>query len=103
MYYIIYSIYNILLKNNFIINLFIYICGVNLIYMGKSKRERFEEVASNRVNKLVSVMLQKCSNTYNYEYTEEDVKKMMGVIKAQFDELKATFDRGAKNNEKFKF
>jgi hypothetical protein len=74
--------------------------------MGKSKRERFEEVASNRVNKLVSVMqsLQKCSNTYNYEYSEEDVRKMMTVIKSQFDELKAAFDKEVKkNNEKFKF
>lgn len=74
--------------------------------MGKTKRERFEEIASNRVNKLVCVMqsLQKCSNTYNYEYDERDVKKMMAVIKSQFDELKAAFDKGAKkNNEKFKF
>jgi hypothetical protein len=47
--------------------------------------------------------LQKCSNTYNYEYTEEDVRKMMGVIKTQFDELKTAFDKGAKSNEKFKF
>ncbi|MDG1056810.1 MAG: hypothetical protein P8O83_03710 [Flavobacteriaceae bacterium] len=73
--------------------------------MSKSRRERFEEIASNRVNKLVSVMqsLQKCSNTYNYENTEHDVKKMMGVIKAQFDELKTAFEKGAKSNEKFKF
>ena len=74
--------------------------------MSKSKRERFEEVASKRVNKLVTVMksLENCSNTYNYEYTEEDVKKMMTVIKAQFDQLKSAFDKGAnKNNEKFKF
>ena len=73
--------------------------------MSKSKRERFEEIASNRVNKLVSVMqsLQKCSNTYNYEYTEEDVKKMMGVIKNQFDEMKSAFGKGLKSNEKFKF
>ena len=74
--------------------------------MGKSKRERFEEIASNRVNKLVSVMqsLQKCSNTYNYDYTEEDVKKMMGVIQSQFVELKSAFDKGAKkSNDKFKF
>lgn len=74
--------------------------------MIKSKRQRFEEIASNRVNKLVSAMqsLQKCSNIYNYEYTDEDVKKMIGVIKAQFDELKAAFDKEAKkSNEKFKF
>jgi hypothetical protein len=77
-----------------------------MITRTKSKKERFKEVASNRVNKLVTVMrsLQKCSNTYNYDYTDEDVKKMIGVIKIQFDELKAAFDNGAKKNtERFKF
>jgi hypothetical protein len=74
--------------------------------MSKTKRERFEEIASGRVNRVILAFqsLQKCSNTYNYEYSEEDIRKMMSVIKGQFDELKAAFDKGAKkNNEKFKF
>lgn len=74
--------------------------------MSKTKRDRFEQIASNRVNKVILALqsLQKCSNTYNYEYNEEDVKKMMTVIKGQFDELKAAFEIGLKKNtEKFKF
>lgn len=74
--------------------------------MSKTKRDRFEEIASNRVNNVIKTMqsLQKCSNPYNYEYTGDDVKKMMAVIKGQFDELKTAFDNGVKkNNEKFKF
>ena len=74
--------------------------------MEKSKRKRFEEVASSRVNKVLNAMesLQKCSNTYNYEYNDADVKKMMSAIKSQFDELRSSFDNGlSKSKGSFKF
>ena len=51
------------------------------------KRQRFEKVASNRVQKILDFLnlLQNCSNRNNYEYTEEDVehmfyKKQKGVL-----------------------
>ena len=75
--------------------------------MLKTNRERFEEIASRRVDKVLSSMqsLQNCSNRYNYEYSAEDVKKMLSIIKISFDELKVSFEKGiAKNNkESFKF
>ena len=74
--------------------------------MTKTKRERFMDVASGRVNRVISSMqsLQKCANTYNYEYSEDDVRKMIGVIRKQLDELKMAFDKGlTKNKGKFKF
>ena len=74
--------------------------------MSKTNRERFEDVATGRVNRVISSMqsLQKCSNTYNYEYSEEDVRKMTTVIRKQLDELKMAFDKGlSKNKGKFKF
>ena len=42
------------------------------------KRQRFEKVASNRVQKILDFLnlLQNCSNRNNYEYTEEDVEHM---------------------------
>jgi hypothetical protein len=66
-------------------------------YMSKTKRERFEAVASGRVNKVLGSLssLEKCSNPYNYEYNEEDVRKMLNVIKKQVDSLKAAFEKGA--------
>ena len=44
----------------------------------KSRRQRFEEVAGNRVNNILKTLesLEKCSNKNNYEYSNEDVKKM---------------------------
>lgn len=74
--------------------------------MENIKRKRFEEVASGRVNRiLISLQsLQKCSNVYNYEYNEEDVQKMMAVLKKQMDELKFSFDKGlSKGKQEFKF
>lgn len=74
--------------------------------MDSEKRKRFIKVASRRVDKVYQaiISLENCSNTYNYEYTEDDVKKMNAVIKSKFDEMKLSFKKGlSKNNEKFKF
>ena len=74
--------------------------------MQKTKRERFETIGSSRVNKVITALqsLEKCSNTYNYEYNEEDVRKMYGAIKTKLDDLKSSFDKGlSKNRKKFKF
>ena len=74
--------------------------------MQKTKRERFEKIASGRVNKVIDSLksLEKCSNTYNYEYGEEDVKKMLTVIKGSLDEMKSSFEKGlSKKDKKFKF
>ena len=72
----------------------------------KTNRDRFKEIASRRVDKVLNSLssLEKCSNSYNYEYNQEDVKKMNAVLKSKFDEVKAAFEKGVKkNNEKFKF
>ena len=39
-----------------------------------SKRERFEKVATTRVQKIINMLglLQNCANTNNYEYDDED-------------------------------
>lgn len=74
--------------------------------MSKTKRERFENVAGGRVNRVIITLqsLQKCSNTYNYEYSEDDVRKMITTLRKQLDELKASFDKGLiKNKGEFKF
>lgn len=47
-----------------------------------SKRQRFEKVAGNRVQKVIDflTLLQNCSNRNNYEYTEADVEHMFNEI-----------------------
>ncbi len=47
--------------------------------------------------------LEKCLNTYNYEYNEEDVRKMIAAIKGTLEEVKMSFDKGlSKNKIQFK-
>ena len=67
------------------------------------KKERFKRVAENRTNKIINQirLLGNCSNKSNYQYDEEDVKKIFSAIDAELKQTKAKFH--AKNeNVKFK-
>ena len=46
------------------------------------KRQRFEKVAGNRVQKILDTLqlLKNCSNRNNYEYSESDVEFMFSEI-----------------------
>ncbi|HRI20466.1 MAG TPA: hypothetical protein PLA68_05910 [Panacibacter sp.] len=65
------------------------------------KKERFKNVASRRVQKVLDDLdsLSKCANKSTYEYTENDVKKMMSVINAQVAQLKASFSANSKSGK----
>lgn len=46
------------------------------------KRQRFEKVAGNRVQRILDTiqLLKNCSNRNNYEYSESDVEQMFTEI-----------------------
>ena len=74
--------------------------------MPKTKRERFQDVAAGRVNRVISALqsLKKCSNTYNYEFNEDDVRKMFHAIRKETEEMKMAFEKGLSiGKEEFKF
>lgn len=60
----------------------------------ETKRERFVRLAEARTNKILDMMklLGNCSSTSNYEYTEEDVKKIFGAIERELKNTKAKFN-----------
>lgn len=66
------------------------------------KSERFKTVASRRVQKVLDDMdsLSKCANKATYEYSDEDVKKMIRAINDQMTLLKAAFDASSKSGKK---
>lgn len=72
-----------------------------------TKRERFENVASNRVQRILDTLqlLQNCSNKNNYEYTEKDVDKMFAEITAAVKGARQAFikelNKGNKSGFKF--
>jgi hypothetical protein len=61
--------------------------------MKNSKRERFEKIATNRVQIILDTMnrLGNCSNSNNYEYNKEDVEKIFKAIKEKVRETEILF------------
>ncbi len=73
----------------------------------KSKRTRFEDVASKRVQYIIDKLklLGNCSNRNNYQYKEEDVRKMFSVVREQLRKTETRFidELNKKSPKAFKF
>lgn len=59
----------------------------------ETKRERFVRIAEARTNKILEMMrlLGNCSCKGNYEYTEEDIKKIFGALERELKNTKNKF------------
>jgi hypothetical protein len=70
--------------------------------MATKRRERFEKVASNRVQKIIDYLnlLGNCANKNNYEYTEKDVDLMFKEINRTLKETKILYDKELKKTNK---
>lgn len=68
----------------------------------EEKKERFTKIATNRTNKILDTLrlLGNCSNTSNYSYTDEEVRKIFSFIEAEVKTQKAKFE---KKDQKQKF
>lgn len=60
----------------------------------ETKRERFVRLAEARTNKILDMMklLGNCSSKSNYEFTDEDVKKIFGTIERELKNTKNKFN-----------
>ena len=60
----------------------------------ESKRERFVRLAEARTNKILDMMklLGNCSSKSNYDYTDEDVKKIFGALEKELKNTKSKFN-----------
>lgn len=69
----------------------------------ESKREKFVRIAEARTNKILDMMrlLGNCSSKANYEYTEEDIKKIFGALEKELKNTKNKFLGIDTTNEKF--
>lgn len=67
------------------------------------KKARFVRIAEKRTNKILEQLrlLGNCSNKHNYDYSDEDVKKIFSVIESELKETKLKYSSQA-NKEKFK-
>ena len=68
------------------------------------KRGRFIKIVERRVNQILDNLdsLGKCSNRKNYDYSDEDVKKVFGEIERKVREIKLLFQETSKNKKRFK-
>lgn len=69
----------------------------------ENKRERFIRIAETRTNKILEMMrlLGNCSSKSNYEYTDEDIKKIFGALEKELKNTKNRFLGIDSSNEKF--
>lgn len=71
------------------------------------RRQRFERVAARRVQMILQYLdiLGNCANRNNYDYTENDSRKMFAAIKEKVKETETLFDKelSRSNKNTFKF
>ncbi len=69
------------------------------------RRERFEKIAANRVAGVLKGLdsLEKCSNKNNYEYGDEDVKKMERALKEKVNEVIRSFSKELEKGKDIEF
>ena len=67
----------------------------------KEKEERFKRVAEARTNKIIDQirLLGNCANRSNYEYSEEDVRKIFSAIESELKEAKAKYQTKTRNKK----
>lgn len=67
--------------------------------MEETRRERFQRIAESRTNRIIDQLrlLGNCSNRSNYEYSDEEVKKIFSAIEAEIRAQKARFTTTAKS------
>lgn len=67
----------------------------------ETKREKFIRIAGARTNKLLEMikLLGNCSNIGNYEYSEEDVRKIFGALEKELKISKNKFEQNSKSNK----
>ena len=69
----------------------------------ETKRERFVRIAEARTNKILEMMrlLGNCSSKGNYDYSEEDIKKIFGALEKELKNTKNKFLGIEAKEEKF--
>jgi hypothetical protein len=73
------------------------------INRNQTKRDRFVRIAEARTNKIIDMirLLGNCSSKVNYEYNEEDIRKIFGVIEKELKNARNKFSEIEEKDEKF--
>lgn len=65
-----------------------------------AKRDKFVRIAEARVSRAIKSIqvIGNLGNRSNYDYTEEDVRAIIGALQAEINELKGKFKPGRGTN-----
>ena len=68
--------------------------------MRSGTRDKFKNLAEKRVNKALNDLrlVSNLANRMNYEYTEDDAKKIVRALKAGVEEVRLKFENSASEN-----
>lgn len=80
------------------------ICRKGFDFMPQeTKRDRFVRIAEARTNKILEMMrlLGNCSSKSNYDYSDEDIKKIFSALEKELKNTKNKFLGVDSSNEKF--
>lgn len=63
----------------------------------RNKRDRFLDLANKRVNRVIKdlALVTNLANRKNYEYSDEEAKKIIRAIQTEVDNMKAQFSAEA--------
>ena len=69
----------------------------------ETKRERFVRIAESRTNRIIDQLrlLGNCSNRNNYEYSDEDIKKIFNAINREVKGAQGRFNGEDADNQRF--
>lgn len=67
------------------------------------KNDRFKRVASRRVQEILKKMqlLRNCSNLNNYEYTADQIDKIISAVDLEWKKVKNEFQNNLTDDERF--
>lgn len=69
----------------------------------ETPNEKFKRIATARTQKIINMieLLGNCSNSYVYEYSEEEVKKIFDTIDSELKIVKEKYKGNGRSKEKF--
>lgn len=69
----------------------------------ESKRDRFVRIAESRTNRILDQLklLGNCANKHNYDYTDEDVRKIFSAIEKEVKAAKGKFNGQDAESQRF--
>lgn len=67
-----------------------------------NKKDNFKRIAEKRTNKIIESIskLQNLTNTYFYEYTDEQIEAIFEAIQEELDNQKKIFEENKKKGKK---